>query len=252
MHFCIDLIIRNRIGRRNTLCRYVFISDKKMQIAQRVASMMQKLGWSEGELGRRSGVPQPTVHRILNGESQSPRQNNVEKIAKALGVTSSWLWSGTNVEEPSGVYVTQQSHDENAQQGPQILGRVPLISWVRAGDLCEAIDLFQPGDADEWLDCPMPHGPNAFCLKVVGDSMFPDYREGEIILVEPRLSAQHGDDVVVRTPEGKTTFKRLQITPDGTHLLAVNKEYPNRIIEVPDDTHICGVVTASWMNRRRS
>ena len=98
----------------------------------------------------------------------------------------------------------------------------------------------------------MPHGPNAFCLKVVGDSMFPDYREGEIILVEPRLSAQHGDDVVVRTPEGKTTFKRLQITPDGTHLLAVNKEYPNRIIEVPDDTHICGVVTASWMNRRRS
>jgi len=223
-----------------------------MRIAERVASKMEELGWSEGELGRRSGVPQPTVHRILSGESQNPRQANVEKIAKALGVTAAWLWSGLATAETTGRYSAAAHMPENVSEGPQILGKVPLISWVKAGDLCEAIDIFQPGDAEDWLECPMPHGPNAFCLRVVGDSMFPDYREGEIILVEPALTAQHGDDVVVRTPEGKTTFKRLQMTPDGTHLLAVNRDYPNRIIEVPDDTHICGVVTASWMNRRRS
>lgn len=65
-----------------------------MTIAGRLAQKMQEREWTEGELGRRSGVPQPTIHRIISGESQSPRRPNVEKIAKALGVTPEWLLFG--------------------------------------------------------------------------------------------------------------------------------------------------------------
>lgn len=214
-----------------------------MLIGERVAKRLEELKWSASELSRRAGVTQPTVHRIITNESQSPKHDNIEKIARALGVTSAWLWSG-------GVTSATIDEQSNVSEGPPLKGRVPLISWVQAGEFCEAIDLFMPGDADDWLECPISHGPNAFCLKVIGDSMFPEYREGEIILVEPRIDPAHGDDVVVRTPDGKTTFKRLQRTPDGTHLLAMNKDYPNRVILVPDDTHICGVVTASWTKRR--
>jgi SOS-response transcriptional repressor LexA len=81
--------------------------------------------------------------------------------------------------------------------------------------------------------------------------MHPEYREGELILVDPAIEARHGDDVIARTPEGKATFKRLQVTPDGTFLIALNPSYPDRIIKAPADTHICGVVTASWMQRRK-
>lgn len=224
-----------------------------MGIGKRIADCMAAKGLSEGKLGRLSGVTQPTIHRIITGESTSPRQQNIEKIAKALGVSSAWLWRGDHAAEHPGRYSAKiTAATENIEQGPTIQGKVPLISWVTAGEMCEAFDPFQPGDADDWLDCPLPHGRHAFCLRVVGNSMAPDYREGEIILVDPDLAPQHGDDVVVRTPEGKTTFKRLQVTPEGMHLLVVNRDYPNRIIEVPEDTHICGVVTASWMNRRRA
>lgn len=48
---------------------------------------MAARGWSEGELSRRSGVPQPTVHRIITGESKSPRREKVERIARAFGRT---------------------------------------------------------------------------------------------------------------------------------------------------------------------
>ncbi|WP_407926933.1 S24/S26 family peptidase [Cellvibrio polysaccharolyticus] len=34
-------------------------------------------------------------------------------------------------------------------------------------------------------------------------------------------------------------------------MLALNPDHPNRKIEAPEGTHICGVVTGSWMNRRR-
>jgi len=46
---------------------------------------MADRNWSESDLSRRSGVPQPTVHRIITGFSRSPRREQVEKLAKAFG-----------------------------------------------------------------------------------------------------------------------------------------------------------------------
>lgn len=210
-------------------------------IGQLLADKLKEVGWSEGELARRSGVPQPTTHRILAGESNSPRIDNVNKLAKALGIDAAALLAGKLLAEL----------DANVTAGPDIKGRVPRISWVQAGTLCEAIDLFEPGYAEEWLDCPFPHSPRAFCLEVRGMSMFPDYRPGELILVDPGVEPAHNDDIVVRTPDGQATFKRLQVTEDGTHLLALNPDFPSRVIHVPEGTEICGVVTGSWMDRRR-
>lgn len=129
--------------------------------------------------------------------------------------------------------------------------KVPLISWVKAGDFCESPDVFNPGDADEWLESPFNCSSGSYCLTVEGDSMSPDYREGEIILVDPALEARHNDDIVVRTPDGAHTFKRIQITSEGTYLLALNPDHPKRKIEAPPNTHICGVVIGSWIRRRR-
>lgn len=205
---------------------------------------MNELDWSEQELATRAGVPQPTVHRIINGRSKSPRTENVLRIAAALNMNH---LAEHGVREPSLPY-----GDTNTVRGPSVQGRVPLISWVQAGDMCDAIDLFAPGTADEWLECPFPHSSRSFCLRVVGLSMFPEYRENEIILVDPDVEARHGDDVVVRTPEGKTTFKRLHATEEGTYLVALNPDLQGRIIQVPEDTMFCGVVTGSWTDRRRS
>lgn len=210
------------------------------QIGQLLTTVLHDKKWSEGELSRRSGVPQPTVHRILKGDSDNPRIDNVTKLAKALGLDGARLLAGKLALDV----------DENVVSGPAMLGRVPRLSWVQAGALSEAIDLFEPGFAEEWLDCPFPHSKKAFCLEVRGTSMSPDYRPGELIVVEPMLEALHDDDVVCRTPDGQATFKRLQITEDGTFLLALNPDFPNRIITVPEGTEICGVVTGSWMKRR--
>lgn len=62
---------------------------------------MKRRGWSEGELARRAGTTQPTVHRIIKGESKSPRQENIQAIAKAFGCSAEWLWSGTG-KTPAG------------------------------------------------------------------------------------------------------------------------------------------------------
>ena len=65
-----------------------------MNIGERIEAEMQKREWSEGELARRAGINQPTVHRIIKGESKNPRRDNIEAIAKAFGCSVEWLWTG--------------------------------------------------------------------------------------------------------------------------------------------------------------
>lgn len=195
--------------------------------------------WGSGKyLADITGKTPKAASKWLNAESM-PGRASMAAIGQALNVETSWLQYGTlSVSEPGPKYVGRHP------------GKVPVISWVAAGQWCDSTDPYSVGDASEWVLCPFPFGENAFCLSVVGDSMFPEYREGEYILVDPSVEARHNDDVVARTPEQTYTFKRLQITPDGTYLLALNPEHPDRRIKIPPDSQICGVVTGSWQKRR--
>jgi len=184
------------------------------------------------------GISQPTYSDLEKGVSRS--STKLVEIAIFLGVSPEWLVNGT-----------EESISEKPQvvAGPPIRGFVPLISWVQAGEWCEAIDNYQPGDGEEMIPCPFEHGPNAFCLKINGPSMEPEYRDGEVICVDPSVEPRHGHDVVARTADGSVTFKRLQITQDGTYLLAINPDWKPRIMPLPPESHICGVVIGSWMRR---
>ncbi len=150
--------------------------------------------------------------------------------------------------KPAGWMDTVEPEIENVIQGPELRGKLPLISWVRAGDLCESPDVFHTGDADEWIDCPVPHSPRSYCLRVSGDSMDGEggYRDGEIIFVDPEVAATPGRDVVVRTPDGTMTFKRLKEDTEGLYLFGINGK---KIIRIPPNTHICGVVIFSGFKR---
>ncbi|MEN0020686.1 MAG: helix-turn-helix domain-containing protein [Planctomycetota bacterium] len=63
---------------------------------------------------------------------------------------------------------------------------VPLINKVAAGYPTEFTDLGYPARiADEYVRCPDLADPDAFAARVVGTSMQPDYREGDIVIFSP-------------------------------------------------------------------
>ncbi|UCL84521.1 helix-turn-helix domain-containing protein [Pseudomonas sp. HS-18] len=198
---------------------------------------------TQPKLELRSGVGQSTIGRILRADGEA-KIGTVRDLAKVFKISAKDLLDESLVDRVSG-------NSDNLSGTPGHAGLVPLISWVTAGMMYEAIDNLAPGDAEEWLESPFPHGNSTFCLRIRGDSMHPEYKDGEIIQVDPDVAAQHNDDVVVRTPDGHTTFKRLQESLEGQFLIALNPEFPDRIIRVPEGTVICGVCTASWKDRRR-
>ena len=71
-------------------------------------------GWKPYDLSRESGVPQPSIHRIMTGKNKNMKQESVEKIAAAFGVSEAALrgidaetialggidWSKTKTPDP--------------------------------------------------------------------------------------------------------------------------------------------------------
>jgi phage repressor protein C with HTH and peptisase S24 domain len=109
---------------------------------------------------------------------------------------------------------------------------VPVINKVAAGYPRDFNDLDYPvGVADDYVRCPDLHDPNAFAVRVVGDSMEPKFREGDIVVFSPAAEVSNGDDCFVRFAEPhETAFKRVFFEPDNKVRLQPRNEKRSPII----------------------
>ncbi len=111
---------------------------------------------------------------------------------------------------------------------------MPIINKVAAGYPTDFNDLDYPvGVADDYVRCPDLHDPNAFAVRVVGDSMEPKFHEGDIVVFSPAVEVHSGDDCFVRfTMPHETTFKRVFFEKNKKlRLQPRNDKYPPSIIE---------------------
>ncbi len=109
---------------------------------------------------------------------------------------------------------------------------VPVINKVAAGYPNDFDDLDYPvGIADDYVRCPGLHDPNAFAVRVVGDSMEPKFKEGDIVVFSPAAEVSNGNDCFVRfTTPHETTFKRAFFEPDNKIRLQPRNENYSPII----------------------
>lgn len=110
---------------------------------------------------------------------------------------------------------------------------IPLINNVAAGYPADFTDLGYPARvADEYVRAPDVRDPDAFAARVVGDSMAPDYRAGDIVVFSPLADVRSGMDCFVRfEPDHDTTFKRVYFEhgDDGAEMIRIqpiNNKYP--------------------------
>jgi phage repressor protein C with HTH and peptisase S24 domain len=91
--------------------------------------------------------------------------------------------------------------------------------------------------------CPDLHDPNAFAVRVVGDSMEPRYHEGDIVVFSPATEVRSGDDCFIRfTEPHETTFKRVYFEKeDRIRLQPRNERYSPQVL---DGNRIDGIYRA--------
>ncbi len=185
------------------------------------------------QLAERADLTPSVISQIKTG-----RRSLGEKLARKIEA---------GAMKPQG-WLDQDHSDStsNVSPGPDIKGKVPVISWVQAGAWEEIIDNFQPGDAEEWRPTTANCGPNAFALRVKGDSMvnptgFPSIPEGSVVIVDPDGQADSGRIVVAKLEDSQeATLKRLVIDGPNRYLKALNPDY--KPIEINGNCRIVGVV----------
>lgn len=111
---------------------------------------------------------------------------------------------------------------------------IPVINKVAAGYPVDFDDLDYPaGFADDYVRCPDIDDPHAFAVRVVGDSMEPNFRQDDIVIFSPGAEIRNGDDCFVRfAAPHETTFKRVFFeSDDKIRLQPRNENYSPMIIE---------------------
>ncbi len=114
---------------------------------------------------------------------------------------------------------------------------VPVISWIQAGHWREAAE--PPSDYEEYVGTD---SNGAFALRVRGDSMEPEFHEGDIIILNPSLKQEHNDYLVVSNEEGEATFKQLKKYDKTRVLHPLNPKYEDIELKRQTEYRIIGVV----------
>jgi DNA polymerase V len=91
-------------------------------------------------------------------------------------------------------------------------------------------------------------GGEVFALRVMGDSMVPEFNDGEIIVIEPDGALRDGSFVLAQAG-GEWTFRRLVRQDERWSLRALNPAYPDQ--PLPDLKAVHGVVIQKCVPGRR-
>ncbi|MBF0185405.1 MAG: LexA family transcriptional regulator [Magnetococcales bacterium] len=221
-----------------------------MNFGERIVTARKSAKLTQKELADRVGISQTAIHKLEHGRSKMSRQT--VSIALTCGVDPIWLETGRGDMSLGGARPGMTAEElGKAVDGGELhrtplFARLPLISWEEASRLCsEPADSFHPTTVDAWLPIAPKTSDKSFALRVPDDSMDPEFREGEVIIVDPTQSGKHNQYIVAHL-DGDTTliFKQLMVVGSKKYLKPLNARYP--LMEVPDAVWVCGVVVAKF------
>ena len=216
-------------------------------LQERIAEVMSTTSLSVGEIAEIAGVSSSAVTQWKDGPTKSVKTGPATKLAAKTGYSALWIGEGEGPMRPGA---GETATHANTSTGPDIRGKVPLISWVQAGEWCNAVDPHPPGQADRWMDCPVNHSNSTFALRVRGDSMTAPhgnsrtYPEGCFIFVDPEKRTPVNGDRVVACLNGtdEVTFKIYKNEDGRQWLQPLNPSHE----PIRESFHILGTVLGKW------
>ena len=162
-------------------------------LGHRVREERERYHWNTSELARRAGVSESYLGRVERGEVASPGIEQVEKIARALALTTDEL--------------TGAAH----RLGPRTIsfGSVVLVPEVNVTISAGEAGYTETGDAVP-VPIELARAPRRLCAsKVRGACMEPEIMDGDMVIVDlADTSPRPGDLVAALLESGELMVKR--------------------------------------------
>ena len=172
--------------------------------------LREKKGISKNKLGEMVGVNQTTIGR-WESEEITPSIDNVEEVAKVLQVDlPDMLIKDLSFDNGDLIDLS----DDTVQ--------IPVLGTIKAGIPIEAQE-----EILEYIEIPKRWtlgGKKFYGLKISGDSMYPKYQEGDIVIFEQNEDKElyNGKDCAVMVNGDDATFKKVLLNDNGITLIPYN------------------------------
>ena len=187
---------------------------------------IEKSGKSKKVISEEMGIPYTTLVEWANGK-KFPRADGIERLANYFNILKSELLEDDH--DPLKPFAPRTTEDYTT---------FPVIGDVAAGYDRYAVEDWNGDTVDIPNSYLKGHDRSEFfVLKVVGDSMFPEYHDGDKVLIKRQPSMDHSGQVGVVLYKGdESTLKQVIYAQgeDWMTLAPINTTYPPKKITGAD------------------
>lgn len=184
-------------------------------IGSRIKEVRKEKNMTLDDVAKTVGVAKSTIQRYEAGLISAPKLPVLVAIANALDVSESWL-KGMSDDK-----TIVKKADINTDRVP-----IPVLGEVSAGLGKYAADnitgYIMEDKKQMTSDCEYVY------LRVVGDSMYPEFKDGDLVFVKCEPSVISGEYAVVMVDNEMGVVKRVVYGDDYIELQSVNPMYPPR------------------------
>lgn len=184
-----------------------------MTTGDKIKTLRIQHGMTQEELGEKVGVKKSAIYKYENGIVVNLKRSTIEKLAKVLEVSPSWL---IGIEDDTG------SIPPGFQPVPE-LSTVPVVGRIACGT---------PILAEQNIECEacVPSRWRAsFALVCKGNSMEPKIHDGDLVAIRKQPEVENGEVAAVRIGE-EATLKRVFRHENMLELRAENPNFPSIIL----------------------
>ena len=200
---------------------------------------IKRLRWEAGLQTQKAladllGVPQPQVSDWENDRYAVLETLTLVKIAKGLRCSVDELLAGVDpdydrIREEERAPAVEPARVDVAVETS---ARIPVIAEGAACPEGGHDQQRKPADALQWISRPGDlRDPNAYGVRIHGDSMVPAHAPNTIAIVSPDSRVHDGDEAYVQLVSGECLVRLVQTVQGSIMLQSYNHAYPARFIK---------------------
>lgn len=232
-------------------------------IGEKIKQYRLANGWTQQELGTKIGMSKNAIGNYEKG-FRSPKKNTMFDLAKAFSISIDDLFPPVQKDSASDIQSIYDELEPNRQRkvityAEKLRDEQKNEEEAKINEVSEVISLYQVEVVSETAAaCGFNYGfgyedtdretievdekppRHDIATKVSGDSMQPDYQDGDILyLVDKGLTTYSGNLAVIAYGD-RSYFKKIYTENGRLRLVSLNEKYEDIILDFPpaEDTHI--------------
>ena len=231
--------------------------------SERLKNALSERGMKQTELSERTGISKSSISEWLNGRYEA-KADKIVLIAKALNVNESYLigldvpmeneaeQSSTKtildnifnkLEKPRQEIVINTAQEQLDEQNKENLVQLFPYNVKEKLSAGTGYEYFDDGNYDTvYYDEEYDYD---FASWIFGDSMLPDYPNGDVALIKD-CPFEYDGCVYAVDWDGQSYIKKVYKEEKGLRLVSTNEKYSDKFAPYSEEPRIIGKVVASF------